>query len=80
MLLYILFIQANLDMTDSMGPGKLVHHMQNLPYTYDAYLICLGLGPSILYVIDKSLLYSGTSYPSSFVLILKKDTVQNNSL
>ena len=23
-------IQANLDMTDSMGPGKLVRHMQNL--------------------------------------------------
>ena len=28
-------IQVNLDMTDSMGPGKLVRHMQNLSYTYD---------------------------------------------
>ena len=26
-------------MTDSMGPGKLVHHMQNPSYTYDKYLI-----------------------------------------
>ena len=36
-------IQVNLDMTDSMGPGKLVRHMQNPSYTYDEYLI-LGLG------------------------------------
>ena len=58
-------IQVNLDMTDSMGPGKLVRHMQNLPYTYDEYLICIGLGPSILSVICKNPLYSGPSYPSS---------------
>ena len=25
----------NLDMTDLMGPGKLVHHMQNPAYTYN---------------------------------------------
>ena len=55
----------NLDMTDSIGPGKLVHHMQNLAYTYDSYLICMGLGPSIVSVIDKNLSYSGPSYPSS---------------
>ena len=61
-------IQANLDMTDSMGPGKLVRHMQNLSYTYDTYLICMGLGPSISSVIAKSLSYSGPSYPSSPVL------------
>ena len=53
-------------MADSMGPGKLVRHMQNLSYTYDTYLICMGLGPSISSFIDKSLsLYSGPSYPSS---------------
>ena len=46
-------IQVNLDMTDSMGPGKLVRHMQNLSYTYDEYLICIGLGPSISSVISK---------------------------
>ena len=40
-------------MTDSMGPGKLVRHMQNTSYTYDTYLICMGLGPSISSVIDK---------------------------
>ena len=32
-------LQVNLDMTDSMGPGKLVRHMQNPSYTYDEYLI-----------------------------------------
>ena len=48
-----------------MGPGKLVRHMQNPSYTYDTHLICMGQGPSILSVIDKSLLYSGPSYPSS---------------
>ena len=61
-------IQVNLDMTDSMGPGKLVRHMQNLSYTHDEYLICIGLGPSILSVICKNLSYSGPSYPSSPVL------------
>ena len=58
-------VQVNLDMTDSMGPGKLVRHMQNLSYTYDEYLICIGLGPSISSVICKNLSYSGPSYPSS---------------
>ena len=62
-------IQVNLDMTDSMGPGKLVRHMQNLSYTYDEYLICIGLGPSISSVICKNLSYSGPSYPSSPVYI-----------
>ena len=55
-------------MKDSMGPGKLVRHMQNPSYTYDKYLICMGLGPSILSVIDESPSYSGPSYPSSPVL------------
>ena len=59
----------NLDMTDSMGPGKLVRHMQNPSYTYDKYLICMGLGPSILSVIDESPSYSGPSYPSSPVVM-----------
>ena len=36
-------MQANMDMTDSMAPGKLVRHMQNPPYKYDTYLICMGL-------------------------------------
>ena len=57
--------QVNLDMTDSMGPRKLVCHMQNLSYTYDKYLICMGLGPSMLSVICKNPSYSGPSYPSS---------------
>ena len=48
-----------------MGPEKLVRHMQNPPYTYDEYLICIGLGPSIWSVICKNLSYSGPSYPSS---------------
>ena len=56
-------------MTDSMGPGKLVRHMQNPSYTYDEYLICIGLGPSISSVICKNPSYSGPSYPSSPVYI-----------
>ena len=62
-------IQANLDnMTDSMGPGKLVRHMQNLSYTYDTYIICMGLRPNISSVIDRNLSYIGPSYPSSPVV------------
>ena len=61
-------IQVNLDMTDSMGPGKLVRHMQIPSYTYDEYLICIGLVPSISPVICKNLSYSSPSYPSSPVL------------
>ena len=52
-------------MTDSMGPGKLVRPMQNLSYTYDEYLICIGLGPSISSIVCKNPSYSGPSYPSS---------------
>ena len=63
-------IQVNLDMTDSMGPGILVRHMQNLSYTYDEYLICIRLGPSISSVICKNLSYSGPSYPSSPVFYI----------
>ena len=63
-----MLVQVNLDMTDSMGPGKLVRHMQNPSYTYDEYLICIGLGPSILSVICENPSYSGPSYPSSPVL------------
>ena len=58
-------------MTDSMGPGKLVRHMQNLSYTYNEYLICIRLGPSISSVICKNLSYSGPSYPSSPVHLNK---------
>ena len=58
-------VQGNLDMKDSMGPGKLVRHMQNPSYTYDECLICIGLGPRILSVICKNSSYSGPSYPSS---------------
>ena len=60
-------LQATLHMMDSMGPGKLVCHMQSLSYTYDTLLICMALGPSISSVIGKSLAYSGPSYTSLFV-------------
>ena len=57
-------------MTDSMGPGKFVRHMQNPSYTYAEDLICIGLGPSISSVICKNLSYSGPSYPSSPVVVV----------
>ena len=53
-----------------MGPGKLVLHMQSLSYTYDQYLICVGLGPSISSVIHENTSYSGPSYPSSPVHLI----------
>ena len=62
-------VQVNLEMTDSMGPGKLLRHMQSPSYTYDEYLICIVLGQSISSVVCKNLSYSGPSYPSSPVLI-----------
>ena len=55
-----------------MGPGKLVRHMQNPSYTYDEYLICIGLGPSISSVICKNPSYSGPSYPSSPVVLINE--------
>ena len=60
-----------MDMMYSIGPGKLVRHMQNPSYTYDKYLICIGLGPSILSVICENPMYSGPSYPSSPVPTLQ---------
>ena len=65
LIIMLFIIQVNLDKTDSMGPGKLVRHMQNLSYTYDKYLISIGLRPSISSVICKNPSYSGPSYPSS---------------
>ena len=62
-------------MTDSMGPGKLVCHMQNPAYTYDEHLICIGQGPSISSVICKNLSYNGSSYPSSPVFCNYKKKV-----
>ena len=62
-------------MTDSMEPGKLVRHIQNPSYTYDEYLICIGLGPSISSVICKNLSYSGPSYPSSPVRVFVNITL-----
>ena len=66
-----LLVQVNLDMTDSMGPGKWVCHMHNPSYTYDTYYICMALGPIILSVVDKSPSYSGPLYPSSPVFFKK---------
>ena len=65
-----------------MGPGKLVRHMQNLLYTYEEYLICIRLGPSISSVICKNLSYSGPSYPSSpvYIYILLVGTLFRNSM
>ena len=62
-------VQVNLDTTDSLGPGKLVRHMQNPSYTYDEYLICIRLEPSLSSVICKNPSYSGPSYPSSPVYL-----------
>ena len=72
-MLFIMIYRRTWNMTDSMGPGELVSHMQNLPYTYDTYLICMGLEQSISSVIAKCPSYSGPSYPSSPVLHILLD-------
>ena len=60
---------------------KLVRHMQNPSYTYDKYLICIGLGPSKLSVTCKNPSYSGPSYPSSLVVGFypQKVKIENSS-
>ena len=50
---------------DGLNGTRKIGHMHNPSYTYDEYLICIGLGPSISSVICKNLSYSGPSYPSS---------------
>ena len=61
-----------------MGPGKLVRRMQIMLYTYDEYLICIGLGPSISFVICKNLSYSGPSYSSSPVYVCQSAYVNTH--
>ena len=68
-----IYIQVNLDMTVSMGPGRFVRHMQNPSYTYDTYLICMRLGPSILSVICRTMARQDL-YPSSPVHTLPSHT------
>ena len=72
---HFITIQANLHVADSMGPEKLVRYVQSLLYTYDTYLICMGLGPSISSVIAKSPAYSGLPYASSLVLQISASQV-----
>ena len=50
------------------GTREMVRPMQNPSFTYDEYLICIGLGPSISSVICKNPSYSDPSYPSSPVI------------
>ena len=57
------------------GTRKMGRHMQNLSYTYNKYLICIGLGPSISSVICKNPSYSGPSYRSSPVVVKVVDVV-----
>ena len=53
--LLLFHILANSDMTDPVGPGKLVCHMQNLSYAYE------GLSPSYASMYAIAL---GTSFDS----------------
>ena len=53
--------------TRKIGPS----YAKSVLYTYDEYLICIGLGHSISSVICKNPSYSGPSYPSSPVQSLR---------
>ena len=54
----VMIIQVNLDMTDPVGPGKLVCHMQNPSYAYDR------LSPSYASVYAIALVTSFDRYKS----------------
>ena len=53
------------------GTRRISPPLQNPSYTYETYLICMGLGPSISSVIDKIPSYIGPSYPSSPVVLFR---------
>ena len=66
-----IFRQTCIGQTLGMGPGNWVRHMQSLSYTYDTYLICMGLGPSISSVIAKNVQRIAVRHMQVCLYILK---------
>ena len=72
-------IQVNLDMTDSVGPGKLVRHMQNPSYAYDGlslsytsvYLIALGTSVDLYIKVKTAKEYAWLDFYFTFICLLR---------
>ena len=71
-------IQVNSDMTDSVGPGKLVRHMQNPSYAYDGlspsygsvYLIALGTSVDLYIKVRTAKEYAWLDFYYTFICLL----------
>ena len=72
-------LQVNLDMTDSVGPGKLVRHMQNPSYAYDGlspsyasvYLIALGTSVDLYIKVKTGKEYAWLDFYYTFICLLR---------
>ena len=66
-------------MTDSVGPGKLVRHMQNLSYAYDGlspsyasvYLIVLGTSVDLYKKVKTAKEYAWLDFYYTFICLLR---------
>ena len=70
-------IQVNSDMTDSVGPGKLVCHMQNLSYAYDSpsdasvHVIALGTSFDIYIKVKTEKEYAWLDFYYTYICLLR---------
>ena len=71
-------IQVNSDMTDSVGPGKLVRHMQNPSYAYDrlspsyASMHVIALGTSFdIYKVKTVKEYAWLDFYYTYICLLR---------
>ena len=72
-------VQVNLDMTDSVGPGKLVCHMQNPSYAYDGlspsyasvYLIALGTSVDLYIKVKTAKEYAWLDFYCTSICLLR---------
>ena len=72
-------IQVNLDMTDSVGPGKLVRHMRNPSYAYDGlspsyasvYLIALGTSDDLYIKVKTAKEYVWLDFYYTYICLLR---------
>ena len=72
----------NLDITDSMGPGKLVRRMQNPSYTYDEYLIYASdwdQAYRLSYAKIRRTVVYGAPFVTSRILLTEYNSVQQNT-
>ena len=74
-----MIVQVNLDMTDSVGPGKLVRHMRNPSYAYDGlspsyasvYLIALGTSVDLYRKVKTAKEYVWLDFYYTYICLLR---------